>query len=46
MAPGELQVWSCWARGWERRFFFVRFSYSFKALLIIEWKLDDDEVVL
>jgi hypothetical protein len=46
MAPGELQVWSCSARGWERRLFFVRFSYAFKALLIIKWKLEDDEVVL
>ena len=46
MAPGELQVWSCSTRGWERRFFFVRFSYAFKALLIIELKLEEDEVVL
>jgi hypothetical protein len=45
MAPGELQVWSCSARGWEKRFFFVRFSYTFKALLIIELKLEDEEVL-
>jgi hypothetical protein len=46
MALGELQVWSCSARGWERIFFFVRFSYAFRALLITKWKLEGDEVVL
>jgi len=46
MAAGESQVWSRSARGWERRFFFVCLSYASKALLIIEWKLEDEEVVL
>ena len=34
-ALGESQAWSCTASGWARRSFFVRFSYSFKALLNI-----------
>jgi len=43
MAPGESQAWSCIARGCERRFFLVRFSYAFKALLKIGWKLEEVE---
>lgn len=45
MAPGESQVWSCSARGWELMFFFVRSSYASKALVIIEWKPEDEEVL-
>jgi hypothetical protein len=45
MASGELQVWSWEARGWASKSFFVRFSYTFSALLIITWKLFDEEAV-
>ena len=44
MAPGESQDWSWAARGCTRRSFFVYFLYLSKALLIISWKLDDDDV--
>ena len=40
---GESQYWSSVASGWASRSFFVRFSYTFKALSKISWKLDDDE---
>jgi hypothetical protein len=43
MSPGELQAWSCEASGWASKSCFVRFSYAFSALLIISWKLDDEE---
>ena len=39
---GELHFWSSAASGWASRSFFVRFSYAFRALLKISWKLDDD----
>ena len=45
MELGELQDWSWVARGWTRRSFFVRFLYSSKALLMISWKLDDEEAI-
>ena len=43
MAPRESQAWSWAASGWASRSFLVRFSYAFNALLMISWKLDDDE---
>ena len=42
MELGDSQAWSCAASGWARRSFFVRFSYTFKALLKISWKLGDE----
>ena len=39
MSPGELQACSCAASGWARRSFFVFFSYAFRAVLKIDWKL-------
>ena len=45
MSPRELQVWSCVASGWESRSFLVRFLYEFKASLMINWKLFDEEAV-
>jgi len=42
MALGDSQAWSCAASGWARRSVFVRFSYTFKALLKISWKLEDE----
>ena len=42
MALGELQDWSSAASGWARRSFFVCFSYVFRALLNINWKLEDE----
>jgi len=41
MAVGESQAWSWAASGCERRSFLVRFSYAFKALLKISWRLED-----
>ena len=43
---GELQFWRSVASGWARRSFFVRFSYAFKALLKISWKLNDEGSVV
>ena len=43
MAPGESQDWSWAASGCSRRSCFVRFLYSFKPLLIINWKLEDED---
>ena len=43
MAPGELQVWSRAARGWARRSLFVRFLNVSKALLMVSWKLEEEE---
>ena len=43
---GESQIWSSAARGWASRSFFVRFSYAFKALLKMSWKLDDEAEVM
>ena len=40
---GDLESWSCAARGWESRSFFVRFLYKSRALLKINWKLEDEE---
>jgi hypothetical protein len=45
MALGELQDWSWAASGCARRSFFVRFLYSSKALLMISWKLEDEDAV-
>ena len=42
MALGVLQDWSLTARGCASRSFFVRLSYVFKALLMINWKLEDE----
>jgi hypothetical protein len=42
MLLGELQCWSWAASGCVRRSFFVRFSYAFKALSKISWKLEDE----
>jgi len=43
MALGESQAWNCAASGCARRSFLVRFSYAFKALLIISWKLEEED---
>ena len=43
---GELQFWSSAASGWASKSFFVRFSYNFKALLKMSWKLDDEAEVM
>ena len=43
MSLGELQDCRVEARGWESRSFFVSFLYLSKALLMISWKLEDDE---
>jgi hypothetical protein len=45
MAPGEPQVWSWGASGWTSRSFLVRFLYASSALLMISWKLEEDEAV-
>jgi hypothetical protein len=42
MSPGDLQAWSCAARGWARRFLFVLFSYTFRAILKMDLKLDEE----
>jgi len=39
MSLGELQDWNWATSGCARRSLFVRFSYSFRALLKISWKL-------
>jgi hypothetical protein len=41
-----LQSWSSAASGWATRSFFVRFSYAFKAVLKMSWKLDDEDAVV
>jgi hypothetical protein len=43
MELGESQDWSRAASGCSRRSCFVRFLYSFKALLINSWKLGDED---
>jgi len=45
MALEELQDWSSVTRGCASRSFFVRFLYASKALLMINWKLDDEEAI-
>ncbi len=45
MSLGDLQDWSWVARGWKSRSFFVRFLYASRALLMIGWKLEDEEAV-
>ena len=45
MALGELQSWSWAASGCTRRSFFVRFLYLSRAVLMISWKLGDEEAV-
>ena len=42
MSLEELQACSCVASGWARRSFFVFFSYAFRAVLRMDWKLEDD----
>ena len=42
---GESQDWSWATSGCARRSLLVRFSYSFKALLKISWKLGEGESV-
>jgi hypothetical protein len=42
MAVGESQTWSWEASGWASRSCFVRFSYSFSALVMTSWKFDDE----
>ena len=42
MSLEESLAWSWEASGWASRSIFVRFLYSFSALLIIDWELDDD----
>ena len=42
MSLEESQAWSCEASGWTSRSFFVRFLYTFSAILIIDWELDDE----
>ena len=46
MALGELQDWSSATSGCASRSLFVRFLYSSKALLMINWELEDDEEAL
>ena len=46
MALGELQDWSWMTSGCASRSFFVRFLYLSKALLMINWKLVDEETVV
>jgi hypothetical protein len=41
MVEGESQDCSWAARGWVRRSFFVLFSYSCKAALKVDWKLEE-----
>ena len=45
MALGELQDWSWAASGCTVRSVLVRFLYSFKASLMIDWKLEDEGMV-
>jgi hypothetical protein len=45
MALAELQDWSWAASGCASRSFLVRFLYSSKALLMISWKLEDEETI-
>ena len=45
MSAGELQAWSWEARGWNSKSFLVRFLYDSSALLIIDWKLEDNAAV-
>ena len=42
MSVEESQTWSWEASGWASGSIFVRFLYSFSALLIFDWELDDD----
>lgn len=42
MSPAELQACSCAESGWAKRSFLVFFSYAFKAVLKMDWKLEDD----
>ena len=43
MALGESQDWSRAASGCARRSFFMRLLYLPKALLMINWKLEDED---
>jgi hypothetical protein len=43
MELGEWQDWSWVASGWASRSFPVRFLYLSKALLMMSWKLRDEE---
>ena len=45
MVVGEVQALSWAASGCAKRSFFVVLSYSFKALLKISWKLEDDVTI-
>ena len=49
MALGVSQDWSLAARGCASRSFFVRFLYTSEALLMINWKfeeeLEDEEAI-
>jgi hypothetical protein len=45
MEPGELQDWSWAASGCASRSLFVRLLYLPNALLMINWKLEDEETV-
>jgi hypothetical protein len=45
MALGEPQDWSWATSGCASRSLFVRFLYWSKALLMISWKLEDEETV-
>jgi hypothetical protein len=45
MVLGELQYWSSATRGCASRSFFVRPLYASKALLMISWELEDEEVI-
>lgn len=45
MASGVSRDWSWAASGCERRFIFVRLSYACKALLKINWGLEDEEAI-
>ena len=46
MATGESQSWSSEASGWVSRSCFVHFSYAFSAILMVDWKLEDEAAVV
>jgi hypothetical protein len=42
MSPGELQAFSCAARGWVRRSVFVFFSYALREALKMDRKFEEE----
>ena len=41
MSLGELQACNCAKSGWAIRSFFVFFSYAFRAVRKMDWKLGE-----